>query len=165
MRRDVLATVRPPTGLDGQAYVDAVLARFRNEAVRHRLVQIAADGSQKLPARLGAAAREAMAADRLAVPFAAWMRWVVREVRCGPARARPTSRPPILQAAMGACSGNSARDVDAFLARSACVPEDLAATPRRAVCRASRSTAVSSPPCAPTTAPAPGRPCASTCRA
>jgi fructuronate reductase len=55
-------TVPPPPGQDLTAYCDALLARFRNTAIRHRLAQIAMDGSQKLPQRLLAAMRENIAA-------------------------------------------------------------------------------------------------------
>lgn len=131
MRRDLLPAVRPPAGLDGEAYAQAVLDRFRNGAVRHRLAQIAADGSQKLPIRLGAPALEACAAGappgRFAVPFAAWMRWTVHQVRTGAQPQDPAAEN--LKAAVAACSGEPAVDVDAFLTRTAAVPHVLARDP------------------------------------
>jgi fructuronate reductase len=57
-------TVPPPEGTDLSAYCDQLLARFRNPAIRHRLAQIAMDGSQKLPQRLLGPARENLAAGR-----------------------------------------------------------------------------------------------------
>ncbi|MFD2792048.1 mannitol dehydrogenase family protein [Promicromonospora vindobonensis] len=48
------------------AYRTALLARFRNPAIRHRLDQIAADGSQKLPVRIVPTVRAERAAGRLA---------------------------------------------------------------------------------------------------
>jgi fructuronate reductase len=42
----------PVPGLDTALYADALLKRFANAALEHRLVQIAMDGSQKLPQRL-----------------------------------------------------------------------------------------------------------------
>jgi fructuronate reductase len=57
-------TVPPPSGADLTDYCARLLARFRNTAIRHRLAQIAMDGSQKLPQRLLAATRENLAAGR-----------------------------------------------------------------------------------------------------
>ncbi|WP_203291310.1 mannitol dehydrogenase family protein [Maricaulis parjimensis] len=68
-----------PAGFDATAYRAALKSRYANSALNHSLVQIAMDGSQKLPQRLLAslrAQREAglpMAAILMAV--AAWMRW------------------------------------------------------------------------------------------
>ena len=61
--------------------MDALLRRFANPALPHRTQQIAMDGSQKLPQRLLATARDNLAADRsiplLALAVAGWMRYVV----------------------------------------------------------------------------------------
>ncbi len=53
IRDDIIPTLPRVAGLDLDAYRAAVLARFRNPAILHRLEQIAADGSQKIPYRLG----------------------------------------------------------------------------------------------------------------
>jgi hypothetical protein len=62
-----------------------VLARFANPAIRHLLSQIAWDGSQKLPYRLLDTVRDALSAgrpiDRLAIPIAAWLRFLARAAR------------------------------------------------------------------------------------
>lgn len=82
MREDIAPTLAmtPP------GYIDAVLNRFRNPAIRHLLSQIAWDGSQKLPIRLFVTIADARAAgrpvDRLALPVAAWAKFLARE---GPA--------------------------------------------------------------------------------
>lgn len=52
MRTEAAATLPAIEGLDPHAYADALLARFANPALRHKLIQIAMDGSQKLPQRL-----------------------------------------------------------------------------------------------------------------
>ncbi len=52
MMDDIAPTLVAPRGLDLRQYVDAILRRFRNAAIRHPLAQIAWDGSQKLPIRL-----------------------------------------------------------------------------------------------------------------
>lgn len=52
MRVEAAATLPAAGGLDPQSYADALLARFGNSALKHKLIQIAMDGSQKLPQRL-----------------------------------------------------------------------------------------------------------------
>lgn len=52
MRIEAAATLPAAGGLDPQSYADALLARFANPALRHKLIQIAMDGSQKLSQRL-----------------------------------------------------------------------------------------------------------------
>ncbi|RZM05539.1 MAG: mannitol dehydrogenase family protein, partial [Sphingomonas sp.] len=51
MRDEAAASLAPAAGQDLDAYADALLARFRNAALPHRLAQIATDGSQKIPQR------------------------------------------------------------------------------------------------------------------
>jgi fructuronate reductase len=52
MGSELAPTLTPVAGLDLSAYQQALLARFANPALAHRLQQIAMDGSQKLPQRL-----------------------------------------------------------------------------------------------------------------
>jgi fructuronate reductase len=72
-------TVSPPPQLDVARYRGALMTRFANPALQHRLFQIAMDGSQKIPQRLiaPAAARLAQghAINCLAYAIAGWMRW------------------------------------------------------------------------------------------
>ena len=49
---DIAPTLDPPPGVSVAAYGDEVLARFANPAIVHRTVQVAMDGSQKLPQRV-----------------------------------------------------------------------------------------------------------------
>ena len=67
-------------GVDIDAYLRALMQRFRNPALRHRTWQIAMDGSQKLPQRLLEAARERLVRnqgiDTIALAVAGWMRYV-----------------------------------------------------------------------------------------
>jgi len=51
MRDEAAATLIPASGQDLHAYADALIARFANTALPHRLAQIAMDGSQKIPQR------------------------------------------------------------------------------------------------------------------
>lgn len=65
---------------DWRAYRDALLERFANPSIRHRLHQIALDGSRKIPQRWVAAVQDARAANRLpqrhAFAAAAWLRYL-----------------------------------------------------------------------------------------
>jgi fructuronate reductase len=80
MADDVAPTLTVPDGFDVAAYQRELIERFHNPALRHRTVQIAMDGTQKLPQRL-----LGTIADRLArgaeprwacLGVAAWMRYV-----------------------------------------------------------------------------------------
>ena len=51
MREEALPTINAAPGQDLSAYADALLSRFANPALQHRLIQIAMDGSQKIPQR------------------------------------------------------------------------------------------------------------------
>lgn len=118
MREDIAPTLALPSGFDPDAYIAAILDRFANPAIRHLLAQIAWDGSQKIPVRLLGTIADALAAgrqiDRLCLPVAGWLRFVVRQAQSGVALVDP------LDAALSrigrAASGNAASDVDAFLA-------------------------------------------------
>ncbi|MFD4695615.1 mannitol dehydrogenase family protein [Streptomyces sp. NPDC058463] len=67
-----------PAGLDVEGYVDGLVLRFSNPAMRHLLRQIATDSSQKIPERWLAPLREIQVAGRpctvLTGALAAWMR-------------------------------------------------------------------------------------------
>jgi fructuronate reductase len=80
MSEDIAPTLTVPDSFDRLAYRDQLLARLANPALKHRCIQIAMDGSQKLPPRLlGTVAdrlREGHAVDRLALAVAAWMRFL-----------------------------------------------------------------------------------------
>jgi len=51
MREEAAPTIAAGQGQDLAAYADALLARFANPALNHELIQIAMDGSQKIPQR------------------------------------------------------------------------------------------------------------------
>ena len=73
------ATLDPGAGIDVAGYRAALLERFANPALRHRTVQIAMDGSQKLPQRLVAPWRarleRGLASPTIELAVAAWMAW------------------------------------------------------------------------------------------
>jgi fructuronate reductase len=51
MREEAAPTIDAAPGQDLIAYADALIERFANPALDHRLIQIAMDGSQKIPQR------------------------------------------------------------------------------------------------------------------
>jgi fructuronate reductase len=51
MREEAASSLTPAPSQDLSVYVDALIARFANPALNHRLIQIAMDGSQKIPQR------------------------------------------------------------------------------------------------------------------
>ncbi len=122
MADDIAPSLDPGPDLDVPAYIAAILARFRNPAIVHRLSQIAWDGSQKLPVRILQTTADALAAGRsvarLAVPVAAWMRFIERRASGGGEIVDPLA-------------GDLARrrGVAEFLALSRVFPRDLAANP------------------------------------
>ncbi|WP_448061284.1 mannitol dehydrogenase family protein [Cellulomonas hominis] len=77
---DVLPTLTPPDGADLVAYRDQVLARFADPGTGHTTVQVAMDGSLKLPQRLLGTVRDRLAAGAVpegaAAVVAAWMTFV-----------------------------------------------------------------------------------------
>ena len=77
MRREAAASFDPAPGQDLDAYADALLVRFANTALPHRLAQIAVDGSQKIPQRWLATLADSQARGRdcpaTLAALAAWM--------------------------------------------------------------------------------------------
>jgi fructuronate reductase len=80
MAKDVAPTLNVPDGFDLATYQDDLLDRFANPALQHRTLQIAMDGSQKLPQRLLGTVldRRVVGAEPryAALGVAAWMRFV-----------------------------------------------------------------------------------------
>ena len=85
--RDIIPMLPPVHGLDIQDYRAAVLQRFRNPVIVHRLDQIAQDGSQKLPYRLGdtliANRRAGRMPTHVVAAFGAWTAFLIRRSRGG----------------------------------------------------------------------------------
>jgi fructuronate reductase len=137
MREDIAASLGATPGLDVSGYIDAVLDRFRNPGIRHLLSQIAWDGSKKLPVRLMGTIVDAIEAgrsvDRLALPIAAWMRFVSHQARAGVDIVDPDAS---RLAEIGRlCRDDARHDVGLFLNLETVVPPAIAATPafRRAL--------------------------------
>ncbi|WP_343230677.1 mannitol dehydrogenase family protein [Salinicola acroporae] len=80
-QQEAIPTLSLPAGSDAVAYTDSLLARFGNDSLRHRLQQIAMDGSQKLPQRWLAGGVESLTANdgadlrATALGIAAWIRY------------------------------------------------------------------------------------------
>jgi len=121
MREAIVPNVAAPQGFDGPRYVEAILARFRNPAIQHRLSQIAWDGSQKIPVRLLGTISDALAAGRpidvLCLPVAGWLQFVRRQARNGVALVDPMN--DVLSQIGRRTTGDATHDVDAFLALDA----------------------------------------------
>jgi fructuronate reductase len=77
---DIAPTLDPPPGITVEDYADQTLHRFANPAIEHRTIQVAMDGSQKLPQRLVPTIAErrarGLAPGLPALTLAAWMRFV-----------------------------------------------------------------------------------------
>jgi len=130
MREDIVPTLRRTPGLNFNVYIGDLLARFRNPALTHKLIQICSDGSQKLPYRILGPMVEALAGgrriDRFAFAMAAWIRFVVREAKAGRALADPLNA--VLTPIGKACTGRAEDDVPRFLALREVFSAELAAT-------------------------------------
>lgn len=78
MRKEAEPTIAAGPGQDLDAYADALLERFANPALNHRLGQIAMDGSQKVPQRwletLAANRRAGRSCPAILAGIAAWLR-------------------------------------------------------------------------------------------
>ncbi|MBL0888253.1 mannitol dehydrogenase family protein [Myceligenerans indicum] len=79
---DALPTLAPPDGTDLRAYGEEILRRFANPHTGHTTIQVAMDGTQKIPFRWGGVLADSLAAGRvpagLAFGLASWARFVVR---------------------------------------------------------------------------------------
>jgi fructuronate reductase len=77
MREEAAPSLAPAPGQDLGRYADALLVRFANPALEHRLAQIAMDGSQKIPQRWLATLRDRRAAGArcpaILEALAAWL--------------------------------------------------------------------------------------------
>jgi fructuronate reductase len=128
MKRDILPTIKAPRGLDLAVYVEAILKRFRNPAIRHALAQIAWDGSQKLPFRLLGTISDNLKAgrsiDRLCIPIAAWFHFVRRKAVSGEQVVDPLAKK--LYDIGRACNHRAAHDLPLFLALDSVFSAELA---------------------------------------
>tara|TARA_B100000378_G_scaffold41710_1_gene31142 strand:- start:24 stop:1376 length:1353 start_codon:yes stop_codon:yes gene_type:complete len=84
MRAEAIPTIKPAKGQDLEAYADDLIARFADPALRHRLAQIAMDGSQKIPQRwldtAIALSQRGAPFDAIRAAFEAWL-WHLEDGR------------------------------------------------------------------------------------
>jgi len=112
-------------GLDLDMYRQAVLGRFRNPAIVHRLEQIAQDGSQKLPYRLGDTLLANRRAGRIPVhavaAYGAWIAFLIRRARTG----TPIVDPAADALTAAAASGTPLEVADRLAMRALGIPHEL----------------------------------------
>jgi fructuronate reductase len=131
LMRDAAETLATPIATR-QTYAAALMNRFANPALHHRLIQIAMDGTQKLPQRLLGTVRDRIAAGRPiarhALAVAAWMRFVSRLDESG--APLPVNDPLAARLAEAAHSADPDRIVANLLALNSVFGDDLPADPR-----------------------------------
>jgi fructuronate reductase len=128
MVEDIAPSVLAPRGFDVSDYIETVLRRFHNPALRHLLSQIAWDGSQKLPFRIFGTVQDTIQAGRplarLCMPIAAWFHFIRRKALQGERAVDPQAEK--LFEIGAACNGEAGHDVRAFLALDRVFPATLA---------------------------------------
>lgn len=106
MRHEAATSITAAPGQDLEAYATDLLARFDNPSLNHRLIQIAMDGSQKIPQRwlqtLAAHAAKDQRCPAILAALGAWLRHVRGDQR-------PVDDPLAARLAQ-AWDGRSARD-------------------------------------------------------
>ena len=106
----------PVPGFAVEGYIDDLLARFANPAIAHRCLQIATDGSQKLPQRVFVPARDLIARgegfDSCALVTACWLRFLGGADCAGDALPLEDPRRDALRRAVTGSGGDPALLVD-----------------------------------------------------
>jgi fructuronate reductase len=81
-RNDIIPTLAAPPGTDLADYGESILDRFANPNLGHTTIQVAMDGSQKLPVRILGTVADRLAAGEVpesaALLVAAWMVFICR---------------------------------------------------------------------------------------
>jgi len=127
--QELIPSFAGPEHYDPHSYCSALLNRFENPSLAHRTLQIASDGSQKLPQRIIAPLMDNLAADRpvfgLCLVLAAWLHFLAGRTETGDVIeiSDPLAKP--LRAA-----AHSVDPVKAVLGLSAIIPPALAAQQR-----------------------------------
>ena len=87
MLEDIAPLTPAPPGFDVEGYVQALLRRFANGSLQHRTLQIAMDGSQKIPVRwlpvLREARRRGSPVPHLVTALAVWLRFLTGRDEAG----------------------------------------------------------------------------------
>jgi fructuronate reductase len=126
-----------PGFTEGQltAYKDALIARYRNPALRHRTAQIAMDGSQKVPQRLMNTVRDRLASGQpitlLGTSLAGFIRFMAGTGETGaplPVNDPMAARFAAAAAAAGAAGATRLAEADAAALAARLAPAMLAIT-------------------------------------
>ncbi|GAA4966833.1 mannitol dehydrogenase family protein [Actinoplanes utahensis] len=127
---DIAPTVRPPQGVTVEGYGETVLERFANRELGHRNLQVAMDGSQKLPHRLLGTIADRRRAGAFpgwaAFVLAAWMRFARGYADSGAALTLDDPMADRIRAALAAAPDTPAGVVGALLALDQIFPPALA---------------------------------------
>ncbi|MFC6015379.1 mannitol dehydrogenase family protein [Plantactinospora solaniradicis] len=128
---DVAASFTPPDGVSVVDYGEEVLGRFANPVIRHRTIQIAMDGSQKLPQRVLHTIEDLRAAGArprwAALVVAAWMRFTMGRSDDGTSLPLDDPLATRIRAALDAGQDSPAGVVDALFGLTEVFPAELAA--------------------------------------
>ncbi|MGK5676784.1 mannitol dehydrogenase family protein [Micromonospora sp. URMC 106] len=127
---DVAASFDPPEGVSVVAYGEEVLARFANPAIHHRTLQVAMDGSQKLPQRVLHTIADLRAGGRSArwatLVVAAWLRFALGHADDGTPLPLADPLAEEIRAALAAGPRTPAGTVDAVFALREVFPAEVA---------------------------------------
>jgi fructuronate reductase len=126
MRREAATSFAPAPEQDLADYADALLARFANPALEHRLLQIAMDGSQKIPQRwlatLAHHQREAKQCPAILAGLGAWLRHIRGD--------NGLVDDPMAESLLGAWAGGEASVVDTLFGAQGLLPSAWLPTDR-----------------------------------
>jgi fructuronate reductase len=127
---DVARSFTPPDGVSVIEYGDSVLARFANPVIRHRTIQVAMDGSQKLPQRVLHTVADLRAAGLrpqwATLVIAGWMRFVQGYADDGAALPLDDPLAERIHATLAEGQSSPAGVVDALLGLTEIFPAGLA---------------------------------------
>jgi fructuronate reductase len=131
MSDEIAPTLTVPDSFDRLAYRDQLLTRYANPNLKHKTMQIASDGSLKLPPRLLGVIGERLAAGqpcrRAMLAVAAWMRFLLRRTDAGQTYEIADPMAARLVALADASGGNNTVLMESLLGVREIFPEALAA--------------------------------------
>ncbi len=106
LRQEAIPTLRPVPGVDLDAYVDQLIARFTSEAIRDTLARQVRDGSDHLPKFLLPVVADQLAAgrpvDHCALVIAGWSRFLEGKTDAGGPVVAVDPQMPVLHEALAA---------------------------------------------------------------
>ena len=119
MLEEIAPLTPAPSGFDVDGYVQALLRRFANGSLQHRTLQIAMDGSQKIPVRWLPVLREGRRRDlpcrHLVTALAAWLCFLAGRDEAGEELPLDDPLVPRLRAVAASCAQEPAVLVRATL--------------------------------------------------